>query len=89
VTDDVDDAIGGDGHVERYEQLRASALEGDGAGWQLGLALLQRQGVAAWARAWPNQPSPARASRPVALPVAGGGEIVGVLATMALARLAA
>jgi hypothetical protein len=45
--------------------------------------------VAAWARAWPNQPSPARASRPVAaLPVAGGG-IVGVLATMALARLAA
>jgi hypothetical protein len=46
--------------------------------------------VAAWTRAWPNQPSPARASRPVAaLPAAGGGEIVGVLATMALARLAA
>jgi hypothetical protein len=91
VTDDVDDAIGrGDGHVERYEQLRARALAGDGAGWQLGLALLQRRGVAAWTRAWPQQPAPVRQCRPpAAVPAAAGGELVGALATMALARFAA
>jgi len=64
-------------------------LAGDGAGWQLGLALLQRRGVAAWAQAWPGQPAPARATRPVAVPAAAGGELVDVLASMALARLAA
>lgn len=79
---------GVDGDVDRYEQLRARALAGDGAGWQLGLALLQRQGVAAWARAWPSTPPLARAARPGVAPVAGA-ELVGVLATMALARLAA
>ncbi len=70
--------------------MRASALGGDGAGWQLGLALLQRQGVAAWARAWPGQPAKPRRVRPAAaVAVRDGGELVGVLATMALARLAA
>jgi hypothetical protein len=90
-TDDGDDATaGGDGHVERYERLRARALDGDGAGWQLGLALLRRQGVAAWARAWPTQPAAPRPVRPVAaVPASAGGEIVDVLASMALARLAA
>jgi hypothetical protein len=52
--------------------------------------LLQRQGVAAWTRAWPRQPPPARAVRPVAaLPAAAEPAIVGALASMALARLAA
>src|SRR4051794_3264841 len=85
VDDDDDD---GGGHVERYEQLRARALAGDGAGWQLGLALLQRRGVLAWTRAWPQQPAPVRACRPAPVPAAAD-ELVGALATMALARLAA
>lgn len=85
-----DDGSDRDGGVERYEQLRARALGGDGAGWQLGLALLERQGVAAWARAWPSSTPPlARAARPAVVPAAAGAELVGVLATMALARLAA
>jgi hypothetical protein len=46
--------------------------------------------VAAWTRAWPQQPPAARRIRPPAtVPAATGEEIVGVLATMALARLAA
>jgi hypothetical protein len=50
--------------------------------------LLQRRGVAAWTRAWPSQTlAPAARPAPVAAP--GGEEIVGVLATMALACLAA
>jgi hypothetical protein len=54
------------------------------------LALLQRHGVAAWTRAWPGQPAPTRPTRPTAaVPVAAGPELVGALATMALARLAA
>lgn len=66
--------------------MRARALAGDGAGWQLGLALLQRRGVLAWTRAWPQQPAPVRACLPAP---AAGDELVGALATMALARLAA
>ena len=67
--------------VERYERLRCRALGGEAAGWQLGLALLQRRGVAAWTRAWPTAPS----ARPALPAPAGAGEIVGVLADMALA----
>jgi hypothetical protein len=49
-----------------------------------------RRGVAAWTRAWPQQPAPVRQCRPpAAVPAAAGGELVGALATMALARLAA
>jgi hypothetical protein len=84
---DDDDDVGG--HVERYERLRERALAGDGASWQLGLALLQRRGVLAWTRAWPRQPAPLRPC-PSPVPVAAGGaELVGALATLALARLAA
>ena len=80
------------GDVERYERLRACALAGEPDGWRLGLALLERRGVAAWTRAWqstapvPSAP-PARAAVE-ATTGAGAGEIVGVLATMALACLA-
>jgi hypothetical protein len=46
--------------------------------------------VAAWTRAWPDQPAKRRRVRPAAaVAVQHGGEIVGVLASMALARLAA
>lgn len=70
--------------------MRERALAGDGAGWQLGLALLERRGVVAWAHAWPGQPAPARAARPDAAVAAGADdELVDALASMALARLAA
>lgn len=72
------------GDVERYEALRRQALGGESSGWGLGLALLQRRGVVAWARAWPATPSTVPARVPVEVP-AGGDELVGVLATMALA----
>ncbi|RDI73192.1 hypothetical protein Gocc_3081 [Gaiella occulta] len=83
-------AGGGVGEVERYERLRRSALSGEPDGWRLGLALLERRGVAAWTRAWQETapaPSPARTGPAVEAPV-GAGEIVGVLAAMALACLA-
>lgn len=77
--------------VERYERLRSQALAGEPFGFRLGLALLQRRGVAAWARAWPAT-APAvqtRAARApvIELPVASS-ELVGALASMALARVA-
>jgi hypothetical protein len=52
--------------------------------------VLERRGVAAWARTWRTTievPS-ARPSRPAVEAPVGGEEIVGVLATMALACLA-
>jgi hypothetical protein len=59
----------------------------------LGLALLERRGMAAWARAW-DTTAPARDARaaetatvPGRVPV--GDELVGALASMALARVAA
>jgi hypothetical protein len=68
--------------------LRCHALDGAPAG-RLGLALLQRRGVVAWTRAWPSQPAaPVAPRRALTVPPAGE-EIVGVLATMALACLAA
>ena len=80
------DEPGGDrGDVERYEALRR-ALGGAASGWRLGLAVLQRRGVAGWARAWQ-----AAAASPPARPAAGvpvgGDELVAVLAAMALACL--
>ncbi len=38
----------GAGDVERYEQLRRRTLAGDPAGWRLGLAELERRGVAGY-----------------------------------------
>jgi hypothetical protein len=80
---------GDGGDVERYEQLRRRALAGDPSGWRLGLALLERRGVAAWARTCQTAlpAPPARPSRPAVEASRGGQEIVGVLATMALACL--
>jgi len=79
------DEPGGDrGDVERYEALRRHALGGAASGWRLGLAVLQRRGVAAWARAWQAAAASPPARPPVGTPV-GGDELVAVLATMALA----
>ena len=83
------DGNGDDGDVGRYERLRGCALSGEPDGHRLGLALLERRGVAAWMRAWqttapaPSSPPPAAVGAP-----AGTDEIVGVLASMALACLA-
>jgi len=79
--------------VEGYEQLRSQALDGGPSGYRLGLALLERRGVAAWsrtARASATAPEPRKASTAavVELP-ACGRELVGALADMALARAAA
>jgi hypothetical protein len=38
--------------VQRYEQLRSHAPDGEPFGFRLGLALLERRGIAAGARAW-------------------------------------
>jgi hypothetical protein len=76
--------VGDGGDVERYEQLRRRALHGETSGWRLGLALLRRSGVAAWAKAWQPTVAVSPVRPPIAAPVDGDG-IVGVLATMALA----
>jgi len=84
-----DERVGDGGDVERYEQLRRHALDGEPSGWRLGLAVLQRRGVAAWARAWRSTVGPvAPVPPPVAGPVDDAG-VVGVLAAMALACLRA
>ena len=79
--------LAGDGDVERYERLRRCALGGDPDGHRFGLALLERRGVAAWARAWQTT-TPSSSLPPAVEAPAGADEIVDVLATMALACLA-
>jgi hypothetical protein len=70
--------------VERYEALRHHALVGETSGWRLGLAVLERQGVAAWLRAWQSI-APAPLARPSSDVAVEGDELVGALASMALA----
>ena len=74
--------------MARYETLRGRAIGGETSGWRLGLAVVQRRGVAAWLRAAEVITVAAVPSRPTGeVPVAGGDELVGVLASMALACL--
>jgi hypothetical protein len=78
--------------VERYEQLRARVLSGERDCFRLGLAMLERRGLFAWARVWQGT-TPARevAGDPAALirlPT-DARQIVNTLATMALASAAA
>lgn len=79
-----DEPQGWGDELERYEQLRARALHGDAAGWRLGLGVLEHRGVLAWTRAWRTTtpaPAPASAREPVGV----SDELVGALASMALA----
>lgn len=78
--------------MERYEQLRSQALCGEPSEFRLGRALLERRGVAAWTHAWQSAtpaPDGRSAAAPVAALPAASGELVGALASMALARVAA
>lgn len=72
----------------RYETLRSDVVAGTGQGWRWGRALLQRQGMAAWIRAWTDLPTGV-ATVPVSpAPVAvapGSEQLVAVLAAMTLA----
>lgn len=75
--------------VERYEQLRRRAFDGDVGGWRLGLAILQHRGVSAWLQACRSVPvasAPVRSARP--LPAGEGEALVAALASMALACVA-
>jgi hypothetical protein len=67
-------------------------LAGTGDGLRLGLGVLAAHGMAAWMNAWHAAPTPPTASRPRSLqPVGvlgtGAGDVVRVLASMALAHV--
>jgi hypothetical protein len=61
-------------------------MAGEASGWRLGLAVVQRQGVAAWLRLGQAVPAPSPTRSRGDLPV-GSDALVGVLATMAMACL--
>jgi hypothetical protein len=84
---ETDEDAAGTEDVERYELLRAQALHGDASGWRLGLAVLEHRGVVAWTRAW-STTTPAPTPTPRTQPVAVSDELVGALASMALACVA-
>jgi len=73
--------------VERYEELRHGSFAGHADGPRLGLAILLRQGVTAWARAWDGlaKPGPGTYAGPPARAVALPQSVVSLLACMTLA----
>jgi len=75
--------------VDRYEQLRHRVLCGEPSGWQLGLGVLAARGVAGWLRVWHTTTvptlEPVVPTAPVGLVSSDEIEMVGVLASMALA----
>jgi hypothetical protein len=74
--------------TDRYEQLRAAVLAGTGDGLRLGLGVLSAHGLAAWMNAWQAAPPPPTPSRPPSpVRVRGAGDVVRVLASMALAHV--
>jgi hypothetical protein len=84
---------GASGHADRYEALRHHAIEPhDVPAAREGLAVLLRQGVVAWMKAWSRLPAPGvRAAqdeheRPP-LPDGASVEVVRVLAAMALGHI--
>jgi hypothetical protein len=76
--------------TDRYEQLRAGVLAGNGEGLRFGLGVLAARGMAAWMTLWQQVPAapPAGGARPAtAAPSGGAGEMVRILAAMALAHV--
>jgi hypothetical protein len=91
------DDLDADPLADGYERLRSVVLGGAPDAHRLGLAVLARQGMAAWMTVWSQTPTPATvpaSRRPqTAEPGDTGGsadrEIVRVLAAMALAHIPA
>jgi hypothetical protein len=78
-----------------YEQLRERVLAGRADGWRLGHAVLARQGVAGWIAAHATTGVTAAADAPTARSTTAAsasatdcGQLVAVLAEMALAHAA-
>ncbi len=80
-------------HAARYEALRCHAIERQSPVARYGLAVLLRQGVAAWIGAWSKVPAaPPRSAqdespRPSPLPHGSSAEVVRVLAAMTLGHM--
>ncbi len=80
-------------HAARYEALRHHQVERQGAIAGYGLAVLLRQGVAAWMAVASKVPAPARRSaqddqrKPPALPGGSNAEVVHVLAAMTIEHI--
>jgi len=80
-------------HGARYEALRSHMRERDTSA-RHGLAVLLRQGVAAWMEAWSKLPAapPSRSAdderpKPCPLPDGASAEVVHVLAAMTLGHV--
>ena len=80
--------------VVHYETLRSEVLAQGSYGSRLGLALVLREGVAAWLAAWATCPAPVaaraacRRAQHERVPTALYADVVHVLTSMALGGLA-
>ena len=79
-------------HVARYEELRGHAVPHQILAGRFGLAIVLRQGLAAWVEQWSKMPVPqpalsAEISRPSPLSEDTSAEVIHVLAAMALGHL--
>ena len=77
-------------HVVRYEELRRHAVERQIVAGRFGLAVLLRQGLAAWVEQWSKMPAPtpcAENSTPSPLAESTSADVINVLAAMALGHL--
>jgi len=77
------------GHVARYEELRRHTVERQILVGRLGLAILLREGLAAWVEQWSKVPAPAptKRFRPSPLPDSSSTDLINVLAAMALSQI--
>jgi hypothetical protein len=80
-------------HVARYEELRRHAVERQILAGRLGLAILLRQGLAAWVEQWSKMPAATPApsaeisSASPPLPDDASVDVINVLAAMALGHM--
>ncbi len=79
-------------HVARYEELRGHAAKRQLLSVRFGLAVLLRQGLAAWVEQGSKMPAPTQApsaeiARPSALPHDTSADLINVLAAMALGHV--